>query len=112
MLVDDLPDGPQSNNFGLFGGLVRLPVSGQDILLFSNCDSKEERENGTIWTSFDAGKTWPRKRRVFADKFAYSALAVGRIGTKSEGWIYCFFEGPSLSGHIARFNLGWLLSDE
>jgi len=112
MLVDDLPDGPQSNNFGLFGGLVRLPVSGQDILLFSNCDSKEDRENGTIWTSFDAGKTWPRKRRVFADKFAYSALAVGRIGTKSEGWIYCFFEGPSLSGHIARFNLGWLLSDE
>merc|ERR1712039_1154483 len=41
--VTDLPDGPSCNDFGLFGGLVRLPVRGKDILVFSNCESDSER---------------------------------------------------------------------
>lgn len=108
LAVNDLPDGPQQDDFGLFGGLVRLPVQGQDILIFSNCDSVEDRERGTIWLSWDGGQTWPIKRLLFEHEFAYSALAAGRVGTASQGWIYCFFEGPDQSGHVARFNLSWL----
>jgi sialidase-1 len=126
---DVLPDGAQHVDYGLMAGLVRLPVEGHDILLFSNInvpatEEDEEvphsertgrRERGTIWVSFDGGKTWPLKRLIFGGDFGYSSLAVGRAGTPSEGIIYLFFEGKSDSslvrfdrGYIARFNLAWL----
>jgi len=41
---DILPDGPQDHDYGLMGGLVRLPVDGHDILLFSNVDVPIENE--------------------------------------------------------------------
>ena len=128
-VVKSLPDGPQGNAYGCFGGLARLPVKGRDILLYSNCDTpKIDRKDGTIWASFDAGNTWPIKRRIREKKgagFGYSSLATGRPGTKSEGWIYCFFEvyqdgeyEPNPKGnehdcaHVARFNLSWILAGE
>src|SRR5690606_13278700 len=53
-----LPDGPRNMDYGLMAGLVRLPVAGMDILLFSNVDSPgklegddrrwSERRRGTI----------------------------------------------------------------
>ena len=94
------------------GGLVRLPVSGKDILVYSNCDSPQGRRLGTVWASFDGGNTWPLKRLVFEGKFAYSSLTAGRPGTPSEGWIYCHFEGPNEDSTVARFNLAWLLAGE
>jgi len=125
-----LPDGPQHHPYGLMGGLVRLPVEGHDILLFSNIDMPvdeqvsydqrtSKRRHGTIWASFDGGKTWPVKRLVTEDYFGYSSLAAGREGTPSEGNIYLLYEGRSVNmagehagrfdtGHIARFNLPWL----
>jgi len=114
-----LPDGPQSSEYGCMGGLVRLPVAGKDILLYSNCDTPIEeggttvqisgkgRRNGTVWVSFDGGKTWPLKRLVTEKAFAYSAMGVGRPGTPSEGWIYLHFEGGG--SKVARFNLSWVL---
>jgi sialidase-1 len=127
---DVLPDGPQHHDYGLMGGLVRLPVEGHDILLFSNVDVPVDeevdwgqrttlRERGTIWASFDGGKTWPVKRLVTGESFAYSSLAAGREGTPSEGLIYMLYEGRSErmnredpgrfdSGHIVRFNLAWV----
>lgn len=113
-VVNDLPDGPQDDEcFGLFGGLTRLPVPCQDVLIFSNCDSKQWRETGAVWVSLDAGETWPYMRHIFDGSFAYSSLTAGRAGTPSQGWIYCFFEetdfGPG-NGHLARFNLAWLLA--
>ena len=108
-----LPDGPQDTDYGLMGGLVRLPVQGKDILLFSNCDSPRGRNHGTVWASFDGGKTWPVKRLVFEGAFAYSSLNAGRTKTESEGWIYLQFEGgPKGGGTMARFNLSWLLAGE
>jgi sialidase-1 len=109
-----LPDGPQDDEcFGLFGGLARLPIPFQDVLVFSNCDHKEWRQTGAVWASLDGGQTWPHMRQVFGDEsFAYSSLFAGRAGTPSQGWIYCFFEqtdfGPG-NGHLARFNLAWLM---
>ena len=110
-IVEVLPDGHQHRSYGCMGGLVRLPVKGRDILIFSNIDTPNpKRERATVWASFDGGKTWPVKRLVFAGPSAYSSLNAGRPGTPSEGWIYLHFE--SAGSQVARFNLSWLLAGE
>jgi sialidase-1 len=113
-VIDILPDGHQHRSYGCMGGLVRLPIAGKDILIFSNIDTANPtRERATVWASFDGGDTWPVKRLVFAGKSAYSSLTAGRPGTPSEGWIYLHFEGgPDGGSQIARFNLSWLLKGE
>ena len=103
-----LPDGSQHRDYGLMGGLVRLPVAGQDILVFSNIVSDGGRRNGHVWASFDGGQTWPVKRCVDEGSFAYSSLSAGRPGTPSEGWIYLLYEGSG-GARMARFNLSWLV---
>jgi sialidase-1 len=113
-IVEILPDGHQHRSYGCMGGLVRLPVTGKDILIFSNIDTpNSKRERGTVWASFDGGKTWPVKRLVYAGAHGYSSLNAGRPGTISEGWIYLHFEGGSAKGStVARFNLSWILAGE
>ncbi len=123
----DLPDGPRyrgqrrghnfNGHFGMMCGLVRLPVEGHDILVYSNADTPDHnRIRMTVWASFDGARTWPVKRLVFDGPAAYSSLAAGRPGTPSEGWIYLQFEGGPSGPHsdcqIARFNLSWLLEGE
>ena len=107
---ETLPDGDQGRSYGLMAGLTRLPVTGQDILIFSNIISPKNRENGFVWASFDGGKTWPIKRRVTKGPFAYSSLTCGRPGTPSEGWIYLSYENKG--SQVARFNLSWVLEGE
>ncbi len=109
-IIDALPDGPQDTNYGCMGGLVRLPVEGKDILIYSNCDSPRGRSRGTVWASFDGGKTWPIKRLVFEGAFAYSSMNAGRPGTPSEGLIYLHFE--SGGSKLAVMNLSWILKGE
>lgn len=127
-IAKSIPDGPRyrgeerrganyNGHFGLMGGLVRLPVAGRDILIYSNTDTPcHNRIKGTVWASFDGGETWPVKRLVHDGPFAYSSLVAGRPGTPSEGFIFLQFEGgPNhhYEGvHIARFNLSWLLEGE
>ncbi len=108
-----LPDGDQIRDYGLMGGLTRLPIEGRDLFVFSNIESPSGRTNGTVWVSFDGGLTWPLKRLVYGGSFAYSSLDAGRPGTAGDGWIYLFFEGgPSGAGTMARFNLPWLLGGQ
>ena len=108
-----LPDGPQNTNYGCMGGLTRLAIEGRDILIYSNCDSAGGRKQGTVWASFDGGKTWPIKRLVFAGSHAYSSITSGRPGTKTEGMIYHHFEGgPKGGSAVAKFNLSWILGGE
>jgi sialidase-1 len=106
-VCEELPDGDQNRDYGLMGGLVRLPVKGHDILIFSNIESPEGRTHGTVWASFDGGKTWPVKKLVEEGSFAYSSLAAGRKGTPSEGIIYLLYESGA-GAKLARFNLAWL----
>lgn len=120
-ISDILPDGNQHSDYGLMAGLVRLPLEGYDILIFSNIDVPKiesdedlpfearwaERTHGTVWASFDGGKTWPVKRLVDEGPFAYSSLVAGRAGTPSEGMIYLLFESGR-SAKMARFNLAWI----
>ena len=113
LICEVLPDGDQVRDYGLMGGLVRLPVRGRDVLIFSNIESPSGRHHGTVWASFDGGKTWPVKRLVYEGPFAYSSLNAGRPKTPSEGWIFLQFEGgPKGGSTVARFNLGWLLGGE
>jgi len=128
---DILPDGARGTSYGCFGGLVRLPVKGRDIVLYSNVDTEkgimppiEEagasrgqlRERITVWASFDGGATWPIKRLVFGGPSGYSTLGAGRPGTASEGLIYLLFDGErdddSWCVRAAVFNLSWLLDGE
>ncbi|MCP4783959.1 MAG: exo-alpha-sialidase [Fuerstiella sp.] len=113
-VVDVLPDGHQHRSYGCMGGLARLPVAGQDVLIFSNIDTPNaKRERGTVWVSMDGGMTWPVKRLVYEGASAYSSLTAGRPGTPSEGWIYLHFEGgPEGGSQVARFNLSWLIAGE
>ncbi|MCC5839401.1 MAG: exo-alpha-sialidase [Opitutales bacterium] len=122
-----LPDGPRGTSYGNMGGLIRLPLDDHDILLYSNLDTDRgeppssglggtrtrERENITVWVSFDGGDTWPLKRSVFAGPAAYSNLGVGRKGTVSEGRIFLNYDGGpearNTAAQIAVFNLTWLL---
>jgi len=108
-----LPDGNQNTPYGLMGGLVRLPVIGRDILVFSNIVHASSRKNGHVWASFDGGKTWPVRRQVFEGNFAYSSLDAGRPGTETEGLIFLHYEGgPQGGSTYARFNLSWILAGE
>lgn len=104
---DVLPDGSQHRDYGLMAGLVRLPIEGHDIMIYSNIDSDEGRMRGTVWASFDGGQTWPVSRLVDEGNFAYSSLAAGRPGTASEGIIYLLYEARS-GANMARFNLEWV----
>ena len=110
-IVQILPDGQQNRSYGCMGGLTRLPVAGRDILLFSNIDTPNAtRENGTVWASFDGGKTWPVKRLANAGPSGYSSMNAGRPGTPSEGWIYLMPEAGGAK--VARFNLSWILAGD
>lgn len=127
-IVEALPDGQQGRCEGCLAGLVRLPVRGKDILLYSNVDTGTfDRNRITVWASFDGAKTWPIKRLVYAGPSGYSSLAAGRSGTPSEGWIYLHFDGgknhrdpvgkahlfiPPDGSLVARFNLSWLLAGQ
>jgi hypothetical protein len=111
----------------LASNMIRLPVDGLDILLYSNLDTDagrmpdqvgasitKEREKITVWASFNGGKTWPVKRLVFDGPCGYSNLAVGRAGTPGAGRIYLLFEGGAggrrAGIQVAVFNLSWLLT--
>lgn len=117
VICPELPDGAVKSigpGSGCLAGLVRLPIKGRDVVLYSNCDSAtDQRRDVTVWVSFDGAKTWPLKRRIFKGPSSYSSLAAGRVGTASEGWIYALLEGGKEhryeDGHFARFNLSWLL---
>lgn len=112
----ELPDGEQDRDYGLMAGLDRLPYEGYDLLVFSNIESQSGRKNGTVWLSFDGGKSWPIKRLVEPEGFKYSSLTVGRKNTPSEGYIYLLYETGTKKnindyggGMVARFNLSWLM---
>ena len=122
----DLPDGARGTSYGLMGGMIRLPIAGRDVLLYSNADTDAGvmpaqtgasigtgREKVTVWASFDGGRSWPVKRLVYDGPSAYSNLGVGRHGTPSQGQIILVFEGGPQGAHaavqVASFNLAWLL---
>ncbi|WP_255442469.1 sialidase family protein [Synechococcus sp. PROS-7-1] len=101
----EIPDGPIGSKYGLMGGLIRLPIKGEDYLIFSNVDSKvistgtvnsgqsdvRGRENLTLWLSKDGGKSWTCKYSIHKGGSGYSSLASGLY--KDQAYIYVLYEG-------------------
>ncbi len=82
--------------------------TGQEVILFSNPESKNKRENLTIKMSFDNGQSWPVKRVARTGESAYSDLVIqedDRIGILYE-------HGNNEGIHYASLNMAWLTGGE
>ena len=104
-----LPDGPP-DVYGCKGGLVRLPIEGMDVLIYSSPKDKhtKHRKPITVRASFDGAQTWPLARTLPDGEIAgYTWLGAGRTGTPSEGMIYLL----SQTRELVRFNLAWMLAE-
>ena len=71
-------------------GTVRYswPQDGKPgVILFAGPGSPTGRVNGTLFASYDDGKTWPWKREIYQGGYGYSDMAVlpdGRVGVLFE----------------------------
>lgn len=55
----------------------------QNVLIFSNVNSKDRRENLSIRISYDEGKTWSKGKTVYSGSAGYSSMTIlsnGDIG--------------------------------
>jgi sialidase-1 len=64
------------------------------------------RTHGTVYVSFDEGKSWPWKRVVVTEEFAYSSLIQLPDGTLG----LCYEANGMKNIKLRRFSLDWLLS--
>jgi len=80
---------------------------GRDVLAFSNPAHAERRENLTLRTSLDGGRTWPHGRTLHAGPAAYSCLAA-----LPDGSLAILYEAGRESPYetilFARFGTGWV----
>lgn len=79
--AEDLPD-PRCN-----GDLIAYENGRDYLLLQSLPDNPKNRENVSIFVSYDGGKTWPMKKRIVTMPSAYSSMTIlpnGDIGILTE----------------------------
>jgi len=87
---------------------VRHPKGRDGVILLCSVPVGPGRTQGTVYVSFDGGKTWPRTKLIVPAEFAYSSLMQlpdGKIGLFYEGAGYKTIE-------LARFTLDWLLNEQ
>lgn len=95
-------DVPELADPSCMASVLRLegPMGG---ILFSGPQSTK-RENGTVFLSRDDGRTWPVKRVLCKESFAYSCLTALPGGT-----LGCLYEAEGTSRVVfVRFSLEWL----
>lgn len=102
----NVEDAPDLVDPSCMASIVRYsdPADGaKSRILFSGPQSTK-RDNGTVYLSYDEGKTWPVKRVLCPDAFAYSCLAA-----LPDGGIGCLYEADGTRKIVfARFTLDWL----
>jgi sialidase-1 len=102
-----IEDVPELRDPSCMGSILRYSFAengAKNILLYSGPDSLK-RENGTVYASIDDGATWPIKRVLRKDDFAYSVLT--RL---PNGDVGCLFEANNYARIVfARFPLDWVL---
>ena len=101
-----LANDPALETVSCNGGLisVRDPKTGKTVLLCS-VPVGPKRTHGTVYVSFDGGKTWPVKKLVVPGAFAYSSLLA-----LPDGKIGLFYEGEGYREiRLVRFSLDWLM---
>ncbi len=76
----------------------------ENILIFSNANHPQERQDMTIKVSYDNGKSWAKQKTIYAGSAAYSSLTVLKNGD-----IGVFFEKDNYSENaFVRFSKDWL----
>lgn len=99
-------DAPDLADPGCMGSVLRYtdPADGGKSRILYSGPQSTKRENGTVFVSYDEGKTWPVKRVLCKDAFAYSCLTALPDGT-----IGCLYEAEGTKKIVfARFTLDWL----
>jgi sialidase-1 len=99
-------DVPEQVDPGCMGSIYRYtdPADGHKSRLLYSGPQSTKRENGTVFLSYDEGKTWPVKRVLCKEAFAYSCLT-----SLSDGTIGCLYEADGTQKiRFARFTLDWL----
>ena len=80
----------------------------RNVLLFSNANSAESRENLTVRISYDEGQTWSAGKTIYAGGAAYSSMTV-----LANGDIGLFFEKDDYTENVfVSFSLSWLENGE
>ncbi|MBK8944801.1 MAG: exo-alpha-sialidase [Ignavibacteriae bacterium] len=68
---------------GCNASLINYKFGENNILLFSNAKSKNERNNMSISISYDEGKTWTLEKLIYSGSSAYSSMTIlenGNVG--------------------------------
>ncbi len=77
----------------------------KNLILFSNANSPDKRENMTVKVSFDDGRTWTKGKTIYEGPAAYSSMTV-----LDNGDIALFFEKDGYKENVfVKFSLEWLL---
>lgn len=100
-----IEDAPELQDPSCMASVFRVPSSAdaKSRILFSGPQSTK-RENGTVFVSYDDGRSWPVKRVLCPGSFAYSCLTALRDGT-----IGCLYEVDNTHRIVfTRFTLDWL----
>jgi len=86
---------------------ISNPKGKDGVILLNSLPVGPGRTHGTIYVSFDNGKTWPYKKMIIPEEFAYSSLV-----EFADGYIGLFYEAR---GHrdikLVKFSTQWLLND-
>ena len=99
------------------GDIIAYNYKGKSLLLHSLPASPTTRENVTVYTSEDNGKTWIAKRSIYKGYSAYSSLQV-----LDDGTIGIIVEEGKWDGNLPgedgfnlgyyRFSLDWLMEGD
>lgn len=101
-----IADVPQLIDPGCMASIFRYtdPADGGKSRILFSGPQNTKRENGTVFLSYDEGKTWPIKRVLCKGKFAYSCLTA-----LPDGAIGCLYEAEGASKIVfVLFTLGWM----
>ncbi len=85
----------------------RFAENGEPGVILFSAPYGEKREKMSVWASFDDGKTWPVRRRIFDGPAAYSnlvALPDGQVGLLCE----LGNDNPYRTITFVTFPLAWL----
>lgn len=85
---------------------VNNPKDKGNSILLCSVPVGPHRTHGTVYVSFDGGKTWPINKIVVTGKFGYSSLM--QMPDKSIG---LFYESNG-NINLTKFSLDWLLKNE
>ena len=84
---------------------VAHPKGRHGAVLLCSVPAGPKRTHGTVYVSFDGGRTWPRRKLLVPDAFAYSSLI-----ELPDGNIGLFYESQGYREILlVRFPVEWLL---